>query len=136
MNATETARLVQLLAAACPAQRFEPETPAVWAPLLADITLADATTALRGLIAVKPFVALCDIIFEVKRIRAARLSAPGVAEALSAIAAQLDGDLETYRRVQRAIGDGMPLEQACAALPAAPVTSRPLALTGLVRDVP
>lgn len=73
MNATETARLCAAIAQSAPAQKFDADTPAFWAVLLADVRYEDARQAIVVLLQRQPFVAPADIVAEVRRIRAARL---------------------------------------------------------------
>lgn len=73
MNATETAKLCSAIAQSAPAQRFDEDTPAFWAVLLAEVRYEDARQAVVRLLQRRPFVAPVDIITEVKAIRRARL---------------------------------------------------------------
>ena len=73
MNLDETTRLCKLISAACPAQRWEDETPAIWAGLLDDVRLADAIEAVKRLGRRARFIAPADIRAEVRAIRTARL---------------------------------------------------------------
>ncbi len=107
MNVTETTQLCKLVRALCPAQRWEDETPVIWAGVLREIRLEDATEAVRKLGATERFIAPSDIAAEVKAIRNARLAkdlpAPNVdpddvaswTRELAAIrSAQADGTLD------------------------------------------
>lgn len=74
MNIDETTRLCKLIAAACPAQKFEAETPAIWTGFLEGIRLADALAAIKRLGGQMPFIGPSEINAEVRRIRAERLA--------------------------------------------------------------
>lgn len=116
-------------------------TAAAWTPSLTGIRVEDATLAAQHLAERIRFVALCDLLEEVRAIRRARLDAPGVGPAIDALAADLDGDPATYRQIVRAVADGAPVAALAAAAieghaPAPALTGAPLALEGLVRDVP
>lgn len=73
MNVAETTRLCRTIAGVAPAQRFEDETPALWAGILTDVRLADALEAVKQLARRQAFIAPADIVAEVRTIRARRL---------------------------------------------------------------
>ena len=75
MNVTETARLCKVIAAVAPAQKFDADTPAVWAGILEDIRIEDALAAVKTLGRRERFIAPVDIITEVRTIRTLRLQA-------------------------------------------------------------
>ena len=74
MNTSETTRLCKAIAALAPAQKFDDETPAIWAVVLGGVRYEDAREAIIKLAADHAFMAPTDIIAEVKRIRADRLA--------------------------------------------------------------
>lgn len=146
MNVAEATRLCRLIAACSPAQKFEAETPAVWAGVLERVRLEDATEAVRQVVASSAWVAPADIIARVRDIRRERLETAdglvpnvdpddpvGYARELAAITrAAGDGDLDvaayeaggvtlTGARPLRALGER--------------VERRPLALEGVCRGV-
>lgn len=73
MNNTETAKLCAAISQSAPAQRFDDDTPAFWAVLLADVRYQDAREAVVRLLKRQPFVAPADIVAEVRVIRDDRL---------------------------------------------------------------
>ena len=73
VNLEETTKLCKAIAVIAPAQKFEADTPAFWAAILASVSYADARQAVINLGARVPFMAPADIIAEVKAIRAKRL---------------------------------------------------------------
>ena len=77
MNPSEAVRLCTLISALSPAQKFTDETPAVWAVVLEDVTLADAMEAVKVLARRQAFIAPADIVPEAKRLRARRLEQVG-----------------------------------------------------------
>ena len=99
MNVTETTRLCRAIAGVAPAQRFEDETPALWAGVLADIRLVDALEAVKRLARRQAFIAPADIIAEVRTIRARRLD--GVDRL-----AHLAETPEQWRQIIRRVADG------------------------------
>lgn len=99
MNVAETTKLCRLIAGVAPAQRFEEETPALWAGILADVRLVDAIEAVKRLGGRQPFVAPADIVAEVRTIRARRLD--GVDRL-----AHLADTPEAWRELIRRVADG------------------------------
>lgn len=99
MNVAETTRLCRAIAGVAPAQRFEDETPALWAGILADVRLADALEAVKRLARRQAFIAPADIVGEVRAIRARRLD--GVDRL-----AHLADTPEQWREIIRRVADG------------------------------
>lgn len=111
MNTTEATRLCRGIASMAPAQRFDDETPAFWAVALTDTRYTDARDAAVTILRRQPFVAVADIVAEVRRIRLARLDgadqiepnvdpdspALWVAEKRAILAAVADGTLDGER---------------------------------------
>lgn len=107
MNTEEAKRLIDVIRAAAPAQRFEPETAAVWAAILRDIRLVDALTAVTRVPRRGDWIDPADIVSEVRAIRQARLDAAGAAE----INPNVDPDdprawAAELAAIRAAIGDG------------------------------
>jgi hypothetical protein len=75
VNIAETARLCKVIAAVAPAQKFDADTPAVWAGILEDVRIEDALAAVKTLGRRERFMAPVDIITEVRTIRTLRLQA-------------------------------------------------------------
>lgn len=73
MNREEAAKLVRLVRAVAPAQKIDEFTPDVWAVVLDDIKLTDATQAVKQLARRQPYIGTSDIVGEVKKIRTERL---------------------------------------------------------------
>jgi hypothetical protein len=114
VNTKEVTRLCRVIAAMCPAQRFDTETPATWALILAHIRYTDAQQAVVAIAARERFVSPSDIIAEVRRTRRGRLEAVAdtlepnvdpdevatyIAEKRALLAAAADGtlDADAYR---------------------------------------
>jgi len=74
MNATETVRLCRAIAACCPSQKFEEETPDVWHPVLEDIRLVDALEVLKLLAREQQYISTTDIVQAVRKLRNDRLA--------------------------------------------------------------
>jgi hypothetical protein len=109
----EAVRICAFTSACCPAQKFDEFTPDAWGLILADIRFEDAKLAVVEIKKSSTWVDPSDIIREVKRIRAKRISEYGPMTP----PADLDpDDTGAYRdwwvNTQRAIGDGVlkPLE--------------------------
>lgn len=102
MNLEETTQLCKAIATIAPAQRFEADTPAFWAVILADVRYPDARQAVINLATRKAFIAPVDIIAEVKSLRARRLEgvdrlahlAESPAEWRQIVARVADGEIE------------------------------------------
>lgn len=73
MNFQETTTLCKAIAVIAPAQRLEPDTPAFWSVILADVNYADARKAIIAIGKRQQFISPSDIIAEVKALRAKRL---------------------------------------------------------------
>ncbi|CAM4365155.1 hypothetical protein [Nocardiopsis rhodophaea] len=73
MTPDEAVALGRKVAAICPAQKFNSDTPEAWAALLAGVDYDDALAALLVLGQTHQFIAPADIIAQVKRARAERL---------------------------------------------------------------
>ncbi|MFV2195281.1 hypothetical protein [Nocardiopsis sp. LOL_012] len=73
MTPTEIGKLGRKIAAVCPAQKFNEETPKAWAALLGWVDYDDALAALYALGQEQQFIAPSDIIRQVKRARRDRL---------------------------------------------------------------
>lgn len=69
MNATDTARICDAISQIKPAQRFDTDTPAFWAVILADTRYEDARQAVLNLGGRQQFIDPSDILAEVRRIR-------------------------------------------------------------------
>jgi len=67
MNHEQTAKLVRLIGACCPAQNLDEYTSDIWQPILADITLEDAQQALIELARTAAFISPADIIAKVQK---------------------------------------------------------------------
>lgn len=106
MNLHETIRLCELIRAISPTQQFTDETPAVWAPLLADVRQTDAIDAVKRLAQRQRFFAAADIITEVKRVRRDRLERTPIPEPPSELADDPAAYVTWARRITAAIADG------------------------------
>lgn len=109
MTPQEAVALCRFTAACCPAQKFDEYTPDAWSLILADVRFEDAKTAVVEIKKRSTWVDPSDIISEVKKVRARRISAYG--EIVPP--ADLDPDnVEEYvkwlRAAREAIGDGNP----------------------------
>ena len=149
VNLEETTKLCKAIAVIAPAQKFEADTPAFWAAILASISYADARQAVINLGARVPFMAPADIIAEVKAIRAKRLEgvdrlghlAETPAQWRAIIAKVADGetevpplaedDAENKRAIESMMRDVFPrpprplaIDRAVRALPAAPTVDQ------------
>lgn len=114
MNHAEATTLVALVKSACPAQKFEEMTPAVWQGILEDVSYADAAAAVKVLGRRMRFIAPSDIIEETKIIRRDRLAR---AAALFRAPEDVQGESEyeyavRYQKALRdhlkAVADGAP----------------------------
>lgn len=112
MNGDEALKLCRMVKAGVPSQAFEDETPALWAMTLRDVRFTDAMQAVVNLLGDDkrdtPYLNPADVRREVKRIRAARLTAFGPlprppAEVEDGTAADYQAWL---RDTQRRIADG------------------------------
>lgn len=81
MNEQETAALIRMVKALCPAQKFDEYTPDAWLLVLDDVPIDAAVAALKPLARTCRFIAPADIADEIKRQRAARPDTVTVAEA-------------------------------------------------------
>lgn len=113
MTPHQAVALCRFTAACCPAQKFDEYTPDAWSLILADIRFEDAKDAVVEIKKRSTWVDPSDIITEVRKIRAKRISEYGPIVP----PADLDpDDVAAYRdwwvSTQRAIGDGdlKPLE--------------------------
>lgn len=77
MNAKEAILLTRYVKGAFPAQKFDEYTPDIWADVFAETAYADAMTAARTLVTQQTFISAADILTEVRRIRADRLTRYG-----------------------------------------------------------
>lgn len=107
MNHAEAVTLCRLVKGACPQQTFDSYTPDMWAKILADIRFVDAEEAIVRIVARSPWCAPAEIIAEVKKMRAKRISEFGPITP----PADLDPDdttayREWWANVQTAIADG------------------------------
>lgn len=73
MNATETAKICDAISRIKPAQRFDDETPAFWALILANVRYEDARQAVLDLGGKPRYIEPSDILTEVSRIKDDRL---------------------------------------------------------------
>ncbi len=106
MDERDIARIVRLVKALCPAQKFDEYTPEAWELVLEDLAFADARQALKTLGGQLRFIAPSDIAQEVGRAARARASfPPGTGpEAIEAEIRAVDGpeDVAGYLRALRA----------------------------------
>lgn len=72
MNDQETAALIRMVKALCPAQKFDEYSPDAWLLVLDDIPIADAVAALKPLARTQRFIAPADIVDELRRQHAQR----------------------------------------------------------------
>lgn len=120
MNREETTKLTRYVKAACPQQAIDDFTPDVWFDFLRDLDVDDCIRAVRAIIDRQPFVAVSEIIAEVKRIRTERLSNSDLA-----LPAADPADEQAYRKalsnIRRQVGDGrMPFRAIAGGKPAEP----------------
>lgn len=73
MDHSATVKLCRIIAGLIPQQAFEPQTPALWQPILAATRLDDAVAAVQALGGRVRYIAPVDILAEVRRIRGERL---------------------------------------------------------------
>lgn len=109
MTLEEAVLLCRFTAACCPAQKFDQFTPDAWGLILADVRFEDAKDAVVEIKKRSTWVDPSDIISEVKRVRARRISSHG--EIVPP--ADLDPDnvpeyVKWLRAAREAIGDGNP----------------------------
>lgn len=112
MNFEETKELGAWCAGAFPQQKWAENTPAVWAELLEPYSAADAKAAAKTLVQRQPFIALSDMITEIKAIRRKRFN--GVSPEILGAGADADdiaGFLEAVKSDVKAIGDGVPVDE-------------------------
>ena len=107
MSPEEAVALCRFTAACCPAQKFDEYTPDAWALMLEDVRFVDAKEAVVAVARKSPWCAPAEIIAEVKRMRAKRISEFGPITP----PADLDPDdttayREWWANVQTAIADG------------------------------
>lgn len=95
MNEEETAALIRMVKALCPAQKFDEYTPDAWLLVLDDVPITAAVAALKPLARTCRFIAPADIADEIKRQRAARPDTASVADAVRAPDADPD-DVPAY----------------------------------------
>lgn len=111
MNHTEAVTVCRVVAAMCPAQKFDEHTPDAWALVLNDIRLVDAQEAVVALGKRQTFISPAEIRAEVTRIRNRRI---GDVERWLVPPAELDDDVEGARRwlaaAKARLGDGEPLD--------------------------
>jgi len=93
----------------CPQQRFNEYTGDAWADLMPEIRYVDALEAVKTLGAKQVFIAVAEIIAEVKRIRAKRIAEFGAIPPPPA--EELDPDnwrafIEWQTATEKAIADG------------------------------
>jgi hypothetical protein len=124
VNNQETVELCAIIAQVAPAQKFDELTPVMWQPILEDVRMVDAKTALRSLAARLSFIAPADIVQEVKRIRRQRVE-EGPAFDPRAYPGCDDPAVYAHaiRDHVRRIADGEPPKQA----PPLALTTRPVA---------
>lgn len=127
MNNEETAILTGLIRQIAPAQKIDAFTADVWAPLLAEVRMADAREALIVLGRTQSFISPADIIREVKRIRTDRVtSGPEFDPAAYPDGDTDEGYLAGIRDHTRRVADGEP------PLPSPVKTVRPGDLEALI----
>lgn len=111
MNHTEAMTICRVVAAMCPAQKFDEHTPDAWALVLDDIRIEDAKAAVVALGKRSPWISPAEIRAEVARIRARRV---GDLERWLVPPAELDDDAEGARQwlasAKARLGDGEPLD--------------------------
>lgn len=99
MDIAETIRLCRVIASLKPAQKFDPETPAFWQPVVADIGLAEALEAVKQLAREERFIDTSDIV---KRVTATRQTR-AMAEADSLVPNVDPDDVAGFLAERRAI---------------------------------
>lgn len=104
MNPTDVVKIVAFVREACPAQKFSEYTPDIWTELLADLSFADARTAVVTLAKQVPFIGPPDIRAEVRRIRAERIRADYAEPDYDGD--DVHGGLRAIREHRKAVGDG------------------------------
>lgn len=77
MTPDDALKLCKFAKSACPAQAIDQDTPAAWFVLLNDLNYNDAMAALVNVVKTQPFVSPAEIRAEVKKLRAARITAFG-----------------------------------------------------------
>jgi len=77
MNHEQTAKLVRLIGACCPAQKLDEYTSDIWQPILQDITLEEAQQALIELARTAAFISPADIIARVQKLHNDRIEKAG-----------------------------------------------------------
>lgn len=82
MDIDETTRICRLIAGLIPAQRFEEETPLIWAAVLADVRIEDGFEAVKRLARTHNFIGAKDVLDQVAAIRRARMQAADEADGL------------------------------------------------------
>lgn len=107
MTRDEVLLLGRWVQAACPQQKWDKYTPDVWTEMLGAYPAEDAMLAAKALVQRQPFIALAELITEIKVIRKARIQAVGP----EVLGAGVDADdvgayLEKVRSDVKAIGDG------------------------------
>lgn len=101
MNQQETAALIRMVKALCPAQRFDEYTPDAWLLVLDDIPADAAVNALKPLARTQRFIAPADIAEHIRRERAQRPDTAGIDEATAVPDADPD-DVPAYLAALRA----------------------------------
>lgn len=134
MNATEAATLCRYVKACCPQQAIDEYTPTAWADLLGGIRLDDAREAVRNVVSRQPFVAPAEIIAEVKRIRAKRMSAHPLVTPPAHLSPR--EHRAWLADAQRRIGDGETITVDTPAPVAGNMSARIAALTEKKLEVP
>lgn len=69
MTPTECVRLCKIVRAVAPAQKFEPETPDAWFPILAPFPLDEMLAAVAVVGQERPFIAPADLVQQVRKAR-------------------------------------------------------------------
>jgi hypothetical protein len=107
MNPQEAMALCRFTAACCPSQKIDEYTPDAWGLLLEDIRFDDAKEAVVKVARKQPWVSPAEIIAEVKKIRAKRISEHG--PIIPPAGLDPIETVEWLKQATRAVGDGQQL---------------------------
>lgn len=107
MDLPETVRLCRVIASLKPAQKFDPETPAFWQPVVADIGLAEALEAVKQLAREERFIDTSDIVKRVTSTRQTRAMAEADSLVPNVDPDDVAGFLAERRAIVAAAGAGI-----------------------------
>lgn len=107
MTPTEAAKLCAFAGQCFPQQKINEFTPDAWGLILEEIRYSDAQEALVRLARKQPFVSPAEIIAEVKKIRAKRISEHG--PIIPPAGLDPIETVEWLKQATRAVGDGQQL---------------------------